>query len=88
MTWWNNVDFSKIKVTHRVLSMDDTYTVQIEMDPDTLDLIMPIPEEVLQKMGWGLNDVLEWIDNMDGSWTLRKVGEEHSPYYYDTERNT
>lgn len=87
MTWWNNVDFSKMKVTHRVLSMDDTYTVQIEMDPDTLDLIMPIPEEVLQKMGWGLNDVLEWIDNMDGSWTLRKVDEKHSPYYYDTERN-
>lgn len=53
--------------------MDDTYTVQIEMDPETLDLIMPIPEEILQKLGWGLNDVLEWGDNQDGTWTIRKV---------------
>jgi len=33
---------------------------------------MPIPEDVLNELGWGEDDVLEWIENDDGSFTLRK----------------
>ena len=49
------------------------WTVTLEEDPDTGDLIMPIPQEVLDLQGWGEGDTLEWIDNKDGSWSIQKV---------------
>lgn len=36
------------------------------------DLILPLPNEVMDKVGWEIGDTLLWIDNGDGSWTLRK----------------
>lgn len=49
-----------------------TYQVKLELDPETMDLVLPVPDEILQEMGWGLDDKLEWIDNNDGTFTLRK----------------
>ena len=48
------------------------WTVILEEDPDTGDLIMPIPQEVLDLQGWGEGDLLEWTDRGDGSWQLTK----------------
>ena len=31
-----------------------------------------IPNEYLVELKWQDGDVIEWIDNNDGSWTLRK----------------
>ena len=36
---------------------------------------MTIPEDVLNELGWKVDDVLEWIENDDGSYQLRKVNE-------------
>lgn len=49
-----------------------TYTVELELDPETLDLILPFPDEILKETGWGMGDSLEWIDNKDGTFTVRK----------------
>lgn len=49
------------------------YTVELQMDYRSFDLILPFPDEVLQEMGWGLGDIIEWIDNKDGTFTLRKI---------------
>lgn len=49
------------------------WTVTVEEDPETGDLILPLPEDMLKLQGWGEGDTLEWIDNGDGSWTLQKV---------------
>ena len=49
------------------------YTVELQMDYRTFDLILPFPEEVIQELGWGLGDNLEIIDNKDGTFTLRKI---------------
>jgi bifunctional DNA-binding transcriptional regulator/antitoxin component of YhaV-PrlF toxin-antitoxin module len=46
--------------------------VTLEEDPETGDLILPLPEELLKETGWKTGDVLEWIDNNDGTYTLRK----------------
>ena len=35
--------------------------------------ILTFPEELLEKTGWKEGDVLEWIDNNDGSFTLVKI---------------
>jgi len=55
------------------------YTVKVEQDPDTGDLILPIPDELLAEMGWSEGDELEWEETLmceeDGEYpgyTLRK----------------
>jgi len=52
--------------------MTNIWTVTIEEDPETKDLIMPIPQDVLDLQGWSEGDILEWVDNGDGSWLLEK----------------
>lgn len=49
-----------------------TYTVTLETDPATGELIMPFPPDLLNQMGWDFGDVLNWHDNNDGSFTLTK----------------
>ena len=50
-----------------------SWTIILEEDPDTKDLILPLPEEFLKLQGWIEGDTLEWIDNKDGSWSIQKV---------------
>lgn len=46
--------------------------VKIEIDPKTGDLILPLPEELLKQLDLEIGHELEWIDNEDGSFTIRK----------------
>lgn len=48
------------------------WTVTLEEDPDTGDLILPFPEDFLKETGWKEGDVLKWHDNGDGSWSLTR----------------
>jgi hypothetical protein len=49
------------------------WTVAIEEDPETKDLILPFPEDMLKLVGWQEGDTLDWNENEDGTWTLSKV---------------
>lgn len=49
-----------------------SWTLTLEEDPETGDLVLPFTEEILKELGWQEGDVLEWIDNKDGSWGLVK----------------
>lgn len=49
------------------------WTVKVEEDPETGDLILPLPADFLMMQGWIEGDTLEWKNNKDGSWTLEKV---------------
>ena len=51
-----------------------TWTVSVGQDPETGELFLPLPEEMLKHQGWVDGDTLDWIDNYDGTWTLQKVG--------------
>lgn len=51
-----------------------TWTVTVIEDGD--DVVLPFPDGLLESQGWQEGDTLEWIDNNDGSWTLRKVDNE------------
>lgn len=53
-----------------------SWTVTVEEDPETGELILPLPQELLDSKGWMEGDELEWIDNQDGTWTLEKVEKE------------
>jgi len=39
------------------------------------DGVLTFPEDFLKEVGWKEGDVLEWIDNKDGSFSLVKPDE-------------
>jgi hypothetical protein len=53
--------------------MTKTWTITTEEDPDTGEVVLPLPPELMKLQGWQDGDTLEWIENDDGSWTIRKV---------------
>lgn len=55
--------------------MSKSWTITLEDDPATGDLILPFPDDLLEAAGWREGDTLKWIDNQNGSWTLRKINE-------------
>jgi hypothetical protein len=53
--------------------MSKSWTIKVEDAEDgSGDLILPFPEDLLESAGWKEGDTLEWIDNKDGSWILKK----------------
>jgi hypothetical protein len=53
-------------------SASKSWSVYLETDPKTGDLILPLSDEMTAGLGWEIGDTLEWIDNKDGSWTIKK----------------
>lgn len=49
-----------------------SYIVTLEKDPETGDLILPLPAELLEETGWKTGDTLDWKDNGDGSFSMTK----------------
>ena len=47
-----------------------SWTVSIEQDGE--DMILPLPQDMLDEVGWCPGDDLEWTDRGDGTWELRK----------------
>ena len=50
-----------------------TWTINLEEDPETGDLILPLNDDILAETGWKPGDAIDWIDNKDGSWTMKKI---------------
>ena len=50
-----------------------TWTISLEKDPETGDLILPLNDDILEQTGWKTGDSIDWIDNKDGSWTMKKI---------------
>ena len=49
------------------------YTVTLEeADDGSGDLVLPLGDELLAEAGWAIGDTIEWIDNKDGTWIMRK----------------
>ena len=53
-------------------SGETTWIVELEEDPETGDLVMPIPLEALAANGWGIGDTLTWQVSEFGEVTLTK----------------
>lgn len=45
--------------------------VRLEEDPETGDLILPFPDDMLDELGWQEGDTLEWLEE-DNQFVLRK----------------
>ena len=44
------------------------WTVTLEDDG-----VLPLPDDLMTEAGWDVGDEIEWIDNGDGSWSMRRV---------------
>jgi len=49
--------------------------VELIKDPETGDSILPLSDEIFEGLGWKIGDTIQWIDNKDGSWTMKKIEE-------------
>lgn len=51
-----------------------SWTVEVLEDPEFPgELVLPFPEDLLTAAGWAVGDILDWQDNNDGSWSLKKI---------------
>ena len=55
--------------------MSKTYTTEVyEFGPDN-DLIIKLPDKLIEELKWFDGDKITWIDNNDGTFTVRKIDE-------------
>lgn len=48
------------------------WILDVIKDELTDDSIIEFPDDFLAETGWKTGDVIEWIDNKDGTWTIKK----------------
>ncbi len=53
--------------------MNKTWTLEIKEDPENGDAILEFPDDFMEDAGWKEGDTLDWSDNKDGTWTLKKI---------------
>ena len=47
--------------------------VELVSDPDQPgELLLDLDQTLCDQLGWRPGDQIEWKDNQDGSWTIRK----------------
>jgi hypothetical protein len=52
---------------------ETTWIITLEEDPETGDLIMPLPDKLLEAQGWKIGDTLTWdVNDQTGTATLTK----------------
>ena len=49
------------------------HTLEVQENAETGELYLQFSDEMLAQLGWKINDELEWIDNKDGTWTIKKL---------------
>jgi hypothetical protein len=52
----------------------NTWTMHVEED-EYGNLVLPLNQDILDLTKWKEGDIIEWVDNKDGSWTLKKKEE-------------
>ena len=50
----------------------NTWSVEVVQDPETGELLLPFPPDLLSQMGWSEGTDLSWIDNKNGTFSLKE----------------
>ena len=53
------------------MQTEKRWTLEVQKIEDG-DEFIQFPEELMNEVDWHEGDVIQWIDNKDGSWTLQK----------------
>lgn len=68
-----NIDKIPNSSYNTAMTTTTTWQVTVETIPDSDELLLPLPQELLDLKGWKEGDTLEWTDNENGTWTIQKV---------------
>jgi bifunctional DNA-binding transcriptional regulator/antitoxin component of YhaV-PrlF toxin-antitoxin module len=60
------------------MTKTNTHWEVIVEENENGDLVLPIPQDLLNSQGWKEGDDLEFTDNKDGSWTIHKIKKDQS----------
>lgn len=65
------------KIEHSKILLDRTtadtnWIISLEEDPETGELVMPLPPELMTAQGWEIGDTLTWNIDDEGTVTLTK----------------
>jgi hypothetical protein len=61
------------------MSKPTQWTITVETaDDGSGDLVLPLTDEIMESAGWKIGDTLEWIDNKNGTWSIKKKENEPS----------
>lgn len=53
---------------------NSSHCARVIDDPDIPGgLLLELPDKLCLEVGWRIGDTLEWIDNKDGTFSLKKV---------------
>ena len=53
---------------------NSTHTARVIDDPDIPGgLLLELPDQLCLEVDWRIRDTLEWIDNKDGTFSLKKL---------------
>lgn len=57
------------------MSIDTNQNISaiVTLEENGDDLILPLPDEILDALNWNENEVLEWIVQPDNTITIKKV---------------
>lgn len=70
----NAVELQTLMKGHRPVDFsNNVYKSLVEEDLITGEQWITIPPELMKKLQWKEGDELEWIDNHNGTYTIRKV---------------
>ena len=50
---------------------ENKYTANV-IEDENGEFLIPLPEDMLEELGWKVGDTIDWGDNKDGSYTLTK----------------
>jgi hypothetical protein len=53
-------------------TVKNSWTVTVEEDPETGELALPFPDDLIEKMDWSIGDTLVFEDLKDGTFSIRK----------------
>ena len=59
---------------------DNSWVATLQEDPETGDLILPLPDDLMKSQGFEIGDILKWKDNKDGSFSIRKKASEEKQW--------
>ena len=51
--------------------MNNKWTIPVQ-ENEQGEQFIEFPDDLLKETGWKEGDCIEWIDNHDGSWTMKK----------------
>lgn len=68
--WWEQ---KKLKWDAITVTNNSKYYSKVEVDENG-DLVLPLPDELLQELGWTTDTVIDF-ESHDDYFTLRKVNE-------------